>query len=205
MGTNCADHTTPLPLQKLALTSPTSGGLPVDVVRWRTKCHGVHSHRKYLSGHCGSLNTSQRYRSPRLVTGRALLPYIYRWHSHLTGNIYGLPQSVKGILHLLYVDDFRTSQETSMDMHSLLRGELCFLIYIDDIRTSQETSMDMHSLLRGELYFFIYRLYSYLKTHPRASTACNGNSFTSLYVHGVRTSQEKTMGMHSLLRGQLYF
>jgi len=37
VGTRCADHVTPLYLQKLALTSPTGGGRSVGVVRVRTK------------------------------------------------------------------------------------------------------------------------------------------------------------------------
>ena len=37
MGTRCADHATPVYLQKLALTSPTSGGRSVGIVRSRTK------------------------------------------------------------------------------------------------------------------------------------------------------------------------
>ena len=37
MGTRCADHVTPLYPQKLALTSPTSGGRSVGIVRSRTK------------------------------------------------------------------------------------------------------------------------------------------------------------------------
>ena len=37
MGTRCADHVTPLYLQKLALTSPTGGGRSVGIVRARTK------------------------------------------------------------------------------------------------------------------------------------------------------------------------
>ena len=37
MGTRCANHVTPLYPQKLALTSPTGGGRPVGMVRWRTK------------------------------------------------------------------------------------------------------------------------------------------------------------------------
>ena len=37
VGTRCADHVTPLFPQKLALTSPTSGGRSVDIVRVRTK------------------------------------------------------------------------------------------------------------------------------------------------------------------------
>ena len=37
VGTRCADHVTPLYPQKLALTSPTSGGRSVGIVRVRTK------------------------------------------------------------------------------------------------------------------------------------------------------------------------
>jgi len=37
VGTRCADHVTPLYLQKLALTSPTGGGRSVGIVRVRTK------------------------------------------------------------------------------------------------------------------------------------------------------------------------
>jgi hypothetical protein len=37
VGIRCADHVTPLYLQKLALTSPTSGGRSVGIVRSRTK------------------------------------------------------------------------------------------------------------------------------------------------------------------------
>ena len=41
VGTRCANHVTPLYPQKLALTSPTGGGLSVGMVRSRTKSHGV--------------------------------------------------------------------------------------------------------------------------------------------------------------------
>ena len=37
MGMRCADHVTPLYLQKLALTSPTGSGRSVGIVRSRTK------------------------------------------------------------------------------------------------------------------------------------------------------------------------
>ena len=37
VGIRCADHVTPLYLQKLALTSPTGGGRSVGIVRSRTK------------------------------------------------------------------------------------------------------------------------------------------------------------------------
>jgi hypothetical protein len=42
-GIRCADHATPSIRKKLALTSPTSGGLSVGIVRLRTKGHGVFS------------------------------------------------------------------------------------------------------------------------------------------------------------------
>jgi hypothetical protein len=40
-GIHCADHATPSIRKKLALTSPTSGGRSVGIVRVRTKSHGV--------------------------------------------------------------------------------------------------------------------------------------------------------------------
>jgi hypothetical protein len=40
-GIRCTDHATPSILKKLALTSPTSGGRSVGIVRLRTKGHGV--------------------------------------------------------------------------------------------------------------------------------------------------------------------
>jgi hypothetical protein len=41
VGIRSADHVTPLYPQKLALTSPTSGGRLVDIVRMWTKGHGI--------------------------------------------------------------------------------------------------------------------------------------------------------------------
>jgi hypothetical protein len=41
VGIRCADHATPSIRKKLALTSPTSGGRSVSIVRLRTKSHGV--------------------------------------------------------------------------------------------------------------------------------------------------------------------
>jgi hypothetical protein len=40
-GIRCADHATPPIRKKLALTSPTSGGRSVGIVRLWTKGHGV--------------------------------------------------------------------------------------------------------------------------------------------------------------------
>jgi hypothetical protein len=37
----CPDHATPSMRKKLALTSPTSGGRLIGIVRSRTKGHGV--------------------------------------------------------------------------------------------------------------------------------------------------------------------
>jgi hypothetical protein len=76
---------------------------------------------------------------------------------------YGPPRSAMGIHLLLYVDDFRTSQETPTSLHSLLRRY--FYLFVDDICTSDETY----------LWF---------------ATSCYGGRFTSLYVDDVRTSQE---------------
>jgi len=42
VGTRCANHVTPLYPQKLALTSPTSGGRSVGMVRSRTKATEFH-------------------------------------------------------------------------------------------------------------------------------------------------------------------
>jgi hypothetical protein len=39
--TRCADHAIPIYPQKLALTSSTSGGSSIGIVRLRTKSHGV--------------------------------------------------------------------------------------------------------------------------------------------------------------------
>jgi hypothetical protein len=40
MGIHCADHGTPSICKKLALTSPTSGGRSVGIVRLQTKTTG---------------------------------------------------------------------------------------------------------------------------------------------------------------------
>jgi hypothetical protein len=45
VGICCADHTTPLYQQKLALTSPISSSRTVGIVCSRTKGHGVVSFR----------------------------------------------------------------------------------------------------------------------------------------------------------------
>ena len=45
MGIRCADHVTPLYPQKLALTSPTGGGLSVGIVRLRTKATELYNFR----------------------------------------------------------------------------------------------------------------------------------------------------------------
>ena len=64
MGIRCADHVTPLYPQKLALTSPTSGGRSVGIVRLRTKAtelvyyyyyYILPSHLPILLIACGSL------------------------------------------------------------------------------------------------------------------------------------------------------
>jgi len=50
VGTRCADHVTPLYPQKLALTSPTSGGRSVSIVRVRTKATDFFSSHSALQG-----------------------------------------------------------------------------------------------------------------------------------------------------------
>jgi hypothetical protein len=50
VGIRCADHSTPLYPQKLALTSLTSGGRSVGIVRLRTKSHGVGWKLRPLTG-----------------------------------------------------------------------------------------------------------------------------------------------------------
>jgi hypothetical protein len=54
VGIRSADHATPSVLKKLALTSPTSGGPSVGIVRLRTKSHGIYF---YLTGGDSSIIT----------------------------------------------------------------------------------------------------------------------------------------------------
>jgi len=49
VGTRCADHVTPLYPQKLALTSPTSGGRSVGIVRVRTKATESELYHIYIA------------------------------------------------------------------------------------------------------------------------------------------------------------
>jgi hypothetical protein len=53
VGTRCADHVTPL-LQRLALTSPTSGGRSVGIVRSRTKATELLGENSYGDHGLGS-------------------------------------------------------------------------------------------------------------------------------------------------------
>jgi hypothetical protein len=67
------------------------------------------------------------------------------------------------------------------------------------------TPMGLHGVTEITLLLYTY-MSSYLTgRHLWASTACYGASFTVLYVHDFRTSQETFMGLCSLLRGWLYF
>jgi len=54
VGTRCADHVTPFYPQKLALTSPTGGGLSVGIVRVRTKS------TEFLVYYCTTINFNQK-------------------------------------------------------------------------------------------------------------------------------------------------
>jgi hypothetical protein len=47
-----------------------------------------------------------------------------------------------------------TASTTHNPIDLLLRDSFIFL-YVDDVRTSQETPVGIHGLLRGELYSFI--------------------------------------------------
>ena len=72
VGTRCADHVTPLYPQKLALTSPTSGGRSVGIVRVRTKATEF-----YLF--CGGFLTSTQLRvGDCIVTARSVFGRIQK-------------------------------------------------------------------------------------------------------------------------------
>jgi hypothetical protein len=55
-GTNRADHTTPLKLQKLELTLPTSGGRLVSIARSRTQATEDATDNPSDSPWCGGLS-----------------------------------------------------------------------------------------------------------------------------------------------------
>jgi hypothetical protein len=57
MGIRCADHVTPLYLQKLAVTSPTGGGRSVGIVRLRTKA----TEYSFSFSPCGTLLKEQGF------------------------------------------------------------------------------------------------------------------------------------------------
>jgi hypothetical protein len=67
-----------------------------------------------------------------------------------------------------------------MDLHCLLREWDCFFLYVADIRISQ-------------------------KTHLWTSTAYYGDSFASLCVDDVRTSQKHAYGPPRLVTGIAFF
>jgi hypothetical protein len=83
-------------------------------------------------GKCGNLDISQLCRSPRPVTGIALLP-ICRRCLYLTGNkhtyLHGLLRgSVAFYMYISYL-----TRDTPMGLHGLIRG--CFLyLYVDGRR-----------------------------------------------------------------------
>jgi hypothetical protein len=60
-----------------------------------------------------------------------------------------------GYIIYIYVYDVRTSQEAQA--FTLSYGDSFTSLYADDGRTSQETPMGLHGLLRGWLYFHISR------------------------------------------------
>jgi len=60
VGTRCANHVTPLYLQKLALTSPTGGGRSVGMVRSRTKATELLVVVPYPYGLCNPVRIYRR-------------------------------------------------------------------------------------------------------------------------------------------------
>jgi hypothetical protein len=64
VGICCANHATPLYPQELAVTSPTSGGCSVSIVRMRTKAtefsFSLMQEYNREVGNCGRVYTSKR-------------------------------------------------------------------------------------------------------------------------------------------------
>jgi hypothetical protein len=73
MGIRFADHATPSISKKLALTSPTSGGRSVGIVRLRTKGHGVFFY---------SNNTNAMEQSPSGEINKRF-PWVAKDHYHI--------------------------------------------------------------------------------------------------------------------------
>jgi hypothetical protein len=78
-------------------------------------------------------------------------------------------------------------------------------MYIDDVRTSQETHLQASMACYGDSFTFLYvdRHRTWQETHVWTSTACYGDSFM-FYVNDVRTIQVTPIGLHGLLRADLY-
>jgi hypothetical protein len=72
-GIRCADHAPPSIHKKLALTSPTSGGRSVGIVRLRTKGHGVkwQCKIKHITWEHRTRNASHWYRTALLSCRRS--------------------------------------------------------------------------------------------------------------------------------------
>jgi hypothetical protein len=79
-----------------------------------------------------------------------------------------------------------------MALHCMLRGYSFTFLYVDDFRTSQDSPISLHRQLRDKL-LFIYRICSYLTRNicgpPRPVTgmACNILEETNLLTTAVRT------------------
>jgi hypothetical protein len=71
-----------------------------------------------------------------------------------------------------------------------------------DVRTSQETHLWASTACYGDTVTSLYGddFPTSQGTHLWASTACGDYIFTFLYVDGVHTSQETPMGLQGLLR-----
>jgi hypothetical protein len=84
VGIRCADHAT--------LTSPTSGGHSVGIVRLRTKCHGV-LRESYQQAVKWVESVSDRM-SYLILRGRWCDNIILNDHAPAEGNIYDLTEQV---------------------------------------------------------------------------------------------------------------
>jgi hypothetical protein len=91
----------------------------------------------------------------------------------------------------LCINGVCTSQGTHLWAFTAWYEDSFTILYVDRVRTSQETPVDLHGLLRDRLTSLcINGVCTSQGTHLWASTACYRDSFTILYVDGVRTSHK---------------
>jgi hypothetical protein len=115
---------------------------------------------RLLSRQCAILNLSRPYRPPRPVTEAALLSYICRWFSHLTGQTYGPPRPLTGIALLSYIC-WWFSHLTGHTYGPPRPVTGIALICICRWCSYLTGSTDLHHLMRGKLCFFIRKSCSY--------------------------------------------